>query len=109
MIEKYFASMFRRLQFTFTEGAIFISCVDQKLFTLQAIHHFLSMINEEDERYRSQRGPRYGASLKPSVCMSFLLFSSNNKDSLDQGCQIQIPSGPKLSSEVKSRARLNIS
>jgi len=28
--------MFRRLQFTFPEGAIFISCADQKLSTLQA-------------------------------------------------------------------------
>ena len=27
--------MFRRLQFTFPEGAIFIPCVDQKLSTLQ--------------------------------------------------------------------------
>ena len=27
--------MFRRLQFTFPEGAIFISCVDQKLWTLE--------------------------------------------------------------------------
>ena len=34
--------MFRRLQFTFPEGAIFISCADQKLLTLDAIHHFLS-------------------------------------------------------------------
>ena len=37
IIEKYFASMFRRLQFTFQEGAIFISCVDQKLSILQEI------------------------------------------------------------------------
>ena len=29
--------MFRRLQFTFPEGAIFISCVDQKLWTLEEI------------------------------------------------------------------------
>ena len=29
--------MFRRIQFTFPEGAIFISCVDQKLLTLKAI------------------------------------------------------------------------
>ena len=27
--------MFRRLQFTFAEGAIFISCVDQKLSALK--------------------------------------------------------------------------
>ena len=31
--------MFRRLQFTFPEGTIFISCAGQKLFTLQTIHH----------------------------------------------------------------------
>ena len=36
--------MFRRLQFTIPEGAIFISCVDQKLFTLQAIHNFSMVI-----------------------------------------------------------------
>ena len=41
IIEQYFASMFRRLQFTFPDKAIFISCVDQKLSTLQAIHYFL--------------------------------------------------------------------
>ena len=35
IIETYFASMFRKLQFTFQEGAIFISCTDQKLLTLQ--------------------------------------------------------------------------
>ena len=35
IIEKYFSGMFRRLQFTFPEGAIFISCVDQKLLTLE--------------------------------------------------------------------------
>ena len=29
--------MFRRLQFTIPEGAIFISCVDQKLWTLEEI------------------------------------------------------------------------
>ena len=29
-------------------------------------------------------------------------------DSLEQGCQTQVHSGPKLSSEVKSRARLNM-
>ena len=34
-IMKYFASMFRRLHFTFPEGAVFISCADQKLSTLQ--------------------------------------------------------------------------
>ena len=27
--------MFRRLQFTFPEGAVFVSCGDQKLLTLQ--------------------------------------------------------------------------
>ena len=37
-IEKYFASMFRRLQFTFPEGEMFMSCADQKLLTLKAIH-----------------------------------------------------------------------
>ena len=30
--------MFRRLQFTFPDGAILISCANQKLSTLQAIH-----------------------------------------------------------------------
>ena len=30
--------MFRRIQLTFAGGAIFISCVDQKLFTLAVIH-----------------------------------------------------------------------
>ena len=30
--------MFRRLQITFPEGAIFISCTDQKLSTLQEMH-----------------------------------------------------------------------
>ena len=41
IIEKYFASMFRGLQFTIPEGTISISCVDQKLLTLQTIHYFL--------------------------------------------------------------------
>jgi len=41
IIEKYFARMLRRLQFIFRERVIFISCVDQKLSTLQAIHLFL--------------------------------------------------------------------
>ena len=35
IIEKYFASMLRRLHFTFPEGAIFISSADQKLSTFQ--------------------------------------------------------------------------
>ena len=35
IIEKYFTNMFRRLQFTFPEGAIFISFADQKLSTLK--------------------------------------------------------------------------
>ena len=35
IIKKYFESMLRRVQFTFSEGAIVISCVDQKLSTLQ--------------------------------------------------------------------------
>ena len=34
IIDRHFASMFRRLQFTFPEGAIFIFCADQKLSAL---------------------------------------------------------------------------
>ena len=46
MIEKYFASMFRKLQFTFPEGAIVISCTDQKLSTLQEMMDSFSMLFE---------------------------------------------------------------
>ena len=35
IIEKYFASKLNRLQFTFPEGAIFLSCADKKLLTLK--------------------------------------------------------------------------
>ena len=35
IIEKYFASMFRGLQFTIPEGTIFVSCADQELLALQ--------------------------------------------------------------------------
>ena len=45
MIEEYFASMLRRLQFAFPEGAFFISCADQKLLTLQAIYRYSNVDN----------------------------------------------------------------
>ena len=35
IIEEYFASIFRRLQFAFPEGAMSISCVDKKLSALK--------------------------------------------------------------------------
>ena len=38
--------MFRRSQFTFPKGAIFISYADQKLSTLQTIHVFLSEFSQ---------------------------------------------------------------
>ena len=37
IIDKYFASMLRKLQFTFPEGATLISCADQKLLTVQEV------------------------------------------------------------------------
>ena len=37
--------MSRRFQFTFPEGAIFVSCLDQKLLTLQEMMDFSSIRN----------------------------------------------------------------
>ena len=51
IIKRYFASMLRRLEFTFPEGAISISRADQKLLTPDEMVHFDAMLSKSREKY----------------------------------------------------------